>query len=128
MIKDREIALRLGDIGIGFVISLPTDGERALVSALGFVKSPLVGVENAKVVQDRGDIRMLGPQLLFVKLERVQVVRLGRLLPAAPAVDECDVIQHRAELRMRNISKRGGGLDGSFIESNRFLFRADAFL
>jgi len=42
----------------------------------------LIGVKDREVVQNRGDVGVLGSELLFVNLKRVQVIRLGRFLAA----------------------------------------------
>ena len=74
------------------------NGEGTQVGLFRFGEAALVRVEDTKIVQDRRDIGMLRPELLFVNLKRVKIVRFSSFLPARLAKNERHIIQHRAQL------------------------------
>src|ERR1700720_1733886 len=64
---------------------------------------------------------MLRTQLLFVNLKCVQIIGLRRFLASRFPKDERNVIQHRAQIRIREIVQLRAGCDGFFVVANGFL-------
>ena len=89
---------------------------------LRFLQPTFIGVEDAEVIQHGRDIRVLGSEMFFVKLERVQIIWLGRFLPSAPAINQSDIIQHRAEIGVADVAELAPDLDRLFVESDCLLF------
>src|SRR5437016_10677751 len=99
LLPDRESAqMRLFSLGVAFFVCVK-DGE---------------------VIKNRRDISVLWTKLLFVNLERVQVVRLGRLLPARFSEDKRDVVEHRPQIGVREIFQMRPSRDRFLIVTDRF--------
>ena len=122
MVNDRKIAVRLRDCGMPCGIGLATNRKRTLMHLLRFLQAAFAGVEDPKIIQDGGDIRVLGSEMFFIELERVQVTRLGRFLPSTPTVNESDIVEHRPQIGVAHVSEQAPGLDGCLVVSDRFLF------
>jgi len=60
MINDREIAFRLGDVGVAGRKYFLADGERAEMNLLRLRKTLLVCIKDAEIIQDGSDIGMFG--------------------------------------------------------------------
>ena len=89
---------------------------------LRFLQAAFAGVEDPKIIQDGGDIRVLGSEMFFIELERVQVTRLGRFLPSTPTVNESDIVEHRPQIGVAHVSELAPGPNGCLVVSDRFLF------
>ncbi len=81
---------------------------------LGLGVAPLVGVKDSEIIQDGGDVGVLGAELFLVEMQRVQVIGLGGFLPTGLAVEQGDVVEHGAEIRVGQIVELGGGLRSAF--------------
>jgi hypothetical protein len=101
MINDREIALRLRDIGMARGKCFFADGEGADMNLFCFGKTLLVCIKDAEIVQHRGDIGMFRPELRFVNLEGAQVVWFSGRGAAGFAADKSNIVQQCAEIRKR---------------------------
>ena len=64
---------------------------------------------------------MIRAELLFVNLEGVQIIRLGRFLPPGFAIDQGDVVQNRPQVGVWDVGQARPGLERGFvITGNRF--------
>src|SRR4030088_2296353 len=82
-------------------------------------KSYLVRVTYAEVVQARRHVGMFRAEMFFVNLERMQIIGLGRFLPSCFSKNQRDVVQHRAEIGIRQIFQLSAGSDCFFIITDR---------
>ncbi len=64
---------------------------------------------------------MLRPELLFVDLQGVQIIWLGRFLPARLAENERNVVEHGAEVGVRQVLQLRPGRDRLLVKRDRFL-------
>src|SRR5438477_13144201 len=87
------------------------DGKGTEMRFLRFGEPAFVRIKNREIIQDRRDIGMLRAELFFVNLERLQVVGLGRLLPAGFSINQRDVVENRPEVRIGNVRKACAGLE-----------------
>ena len=122
MIDDRKITVRLCDIRVPRGIGLAANRKRTLMHLLGFFQAAFAGIEDPKIIQDGGDIRVLGSEMFFIELERVQVTRLGRFLPSTPTVNESDIVKHRPQIGVAHVPKLASGPNGCLVVRDRFLF------
>src|SRR5437667_288635 len=74
MINDREIAFRLGDVGVAGRKYFLTDGKRAEMNLFRLRKTLLVCIKDAEIIQYGSDIGMFRPELAFVNLKSTEVV------------------------------------------------------
>ena len=68
---------------------------------------------------------MVGPELLLINVERVQIIGLGRFLPAGLAIDQRDVVQHRPEIGIREVRQLRSSLDRLLVMGDRCISFAE---
>src|SRR6266705_1518140 len=124
MIDHRQIALRLRDVGMRRWQRFFPNTKRAKMSLLGLGVTLLVGVKDCQIIQNRSDVGVLGSELLFVNLKRVQVVRLGRFLSARSSENQRDVVEHRSQIRVKQVVELRTGSDRLLIVADRFFLLA----
>ena len=95
------------------------------MNLLGFGVATLVGIKHGEIVQDRGDVGMVRAELFLVNLERVQIVRLGGLLPSGLPKNERDIVQDRTEVGIREIVYLATNGDRAFIKPDGFFRLAE---
>ena len=103
MVNDREITVRLRDVGVPLGIGLAANRECALMHLLRLLQPALAGIKDAKIIQDGRDIRVFGSEMFFIEIERVQVTRLGRFLPPAPTINESDIVEHCSQIGVAHV-------------------------
>ena len=81
MIHHRQIAFGLRDVGMRRRQNFLANRECTEMRFLSLGVTLLVRVKNSEVIQNRSDIGVLRPELFFVNLKRVQIIRFGRFLP-----------------------------------------------
>ena len=101
MINDREIAFRLGDVGVAGRKYFLADGERAEMNLLRLRKTLLVCIKDAEIIQYGSDIGMFRPELAFVNLKSTEVVWFSGGAAAGFAAHKSNIVQQRAEIRKR---------------------------
>ena len=101
MINDREIAFRLGYVGVAGGKCFLADGERAEMNLFRFGKTLLVCIKDAEIIQHRGDIGMFRPELGFVDLESTEIVWFSCGAAAGFAAHKSNIVQQGAEIRKR---------------------------
>src|SRR6266496_4943423 len=80
----------------------------------------LVRVKNGQIIEHGSYVRMVRAELLLINLQGVQIIRLRCLLASRFSENEGNIVQHRAEVRVRQIFQLGAG-------RNRFLVKTDRF-
>ena len=68
---------------------------------------------------------MLRAELFLVNLERVQIIRLGRFLPAGLSKNQRDVVEHCSQIGIRQIVELGPGRDRFLVITDRFFLLAE---
>src|SRR4051812_19642316 len=119
MIDHGEITFRLRDVRMRRRMELFPNRERAKMRFLGFGETALVRVKDREIIQDRSDVGMLRAELFFINIERVQVIGLGRFLPPSLPINESDVVEDGAEIRIGNIRQPGAGFESRLVISQR---------
>src|SRR5258707_8067466 len=101
MINDREIAFRLGDVGVAGRKYFLADGQRAEMNLFRLRKTLLVCIKDAEIIQYGSDIGMFRSKLAFVNLKSTDVAWFSGGAPGGFAAHKNNIVQQGAEIRKR---------------------------
>src|SRR5438477_11566473 len=100
MVNDGQITFGLRDIRMIRWQCFFPDCEGAEMGFLGFAKSFLVCIKHREIVQDRGNVGMLHPEMSLINSQSMQVVRLRCFGAASFTKQQRRIVQESPEIRV----------------------------